>query len=670
VEDPPLPPANDNCSDVTPLTLTPGTPLIFTGDNTGATVDCPDLGSIPEAWVAFTIESTMDITLTYCGTTPAMTDNYIVMYNTCPCDGNRIYFSTYDYWHCGDGNITITFNGLEAGTYYYPVMSKPVTAMGPYTITVSSIGYPEVEYSPESISGSAQNGNQIADTLTIANVGFAALDYDIRVVQDPLPRNQIGQGGDHRLIPENTYLGIAKPEFKIKETPAALPQRKSEPGMLLQGGEDISSAVVISGLPYYDNGNTSSAFNDYGSSCGGSMAPDVVYAYTPPVDIVITAATLNSDYDTELYIYENDEYNEVACNDDYRSGVLGSFISGVQLYSGNTYYIVVDGAGTASGNYQLEFFEYHPCAIECPSGGLTESEACGDNFNGGCTVTPNEYEPYAIGTTICGTAWATDQSRDTDWYILTVTQPSYLTCAAKAEFPLQFAIIDPAGGCVSPSILDVALADPCTTAILQVSVMPGNYWIFIAPSLWTNIPCDNSGDYPTEYYFTVSSEPGWLLTNVRSGSIVPGSPAVDVTVTMDASQIPAGLYNGRLDITTNDPNTPNFSIPVSFTVTGGCSYLPGDINGDGQRIGGDVTYGVRYFKGTGPAPLDSCYMDSTGAYLYVSGDVNGNCEFRGSDITRLVAYFKGTAQLSYCHFFPPPVLRNNKTISPKLSGEN
>jgi hypothetical protein len=88
-----------------------------------------------------------------------------------------------------------------------------------------------------------------------------------------------------------------------------------------------------------------------------------------------------------------------------------------------------------------------------------------------------------------------------------------------------------------------------------------------------------------------------------------------------------------------------------------CEYVQGDMNGDGQRLAADVTYGVRYFKGTGPVPPDSCFLDSTGAYLYVAGDVNGNCEFRGSDITRLVQYFKGNAALSNCHFFPPPILR-------------
>jgi hypothetical protein len=84
-----------------------------------------------------------------------------------------------------------------------------------------------------------------------------------------------------------------------------------------------------------------------------------------------------------------------------------------------------------------------------------------------------------------------------------------------------------------------------------------------------------------------------------------------------------------------------------------CDYVPGDINGDGHSIGGDVTYGVRYFKSQGLPPVDSCYMDSTDTWFYPAGDVNGNCEFRGSDITRMVAYFKSTASLSHCHFFPP-----------------
>jgi hypothetical protein len=91
----------------------------------------------------------------------------------------------------------------------------------------------------------------------------------------------------------------------------------------------------------------------------------------------------------------------------------------------------------------------------------------------------------------------------------------------------------------------------------------------------------------------------------------------------------------------------------SFYTQHPCPYVAGDINGDRSVLGGDVTYGVRYFKSIGSNPPDSCFLDSTAAYLYVAGDVNGNCEFRGSDITRLVAYFKGTALMSYCPALAP-----------------
>jgi hypothetical protein len=92
---------------------------------------------------------------------------------------------------------------------------------------------------------------------------------------------------------------------------------------------------------------------------------------------------------------------------------------------------------------------------------------------------------------------------------------------------------------------------------------------------------------------------------------------------------------------------------IEVVLTPSCNYMLGDLNGDGNLIAGDVTYGVRYFKGLGDHPIDSCFMDSTHSYLYVAGDVNGNCEFRGSDVTKMVSFFKGTGVLDYCHFFPP-----------------
>jgi carboxypeptidase T len=58
--------------------------------------------------------------------------------------------------------------------------------------------------------------------------------------------------------------------------------------------------------------------------------------------------------------------------------------------------------------------------------------------------------------------------------------------------------------------------------------------------------------------------------------------------------------------------------------------LAGDNNGSGEVSTADVTYLVRYFKGSGSAPLP-----------YLAGDANGDCLVRGADVTYLVTYFKG-----------------------------
>jgi hypothetical protein len=81
--------------------------------------------------------------------------------------------------------------------------------------------------------------------------------------------------------------------------------------------------------------------------------------------------------------------------------------------------------------------------------------------------------------------------------------------------------------------------------------------------------------------------------------------------------------------------------------------IVGDINGNGQANGIDVTYGVSYFKG-GNAPLNACNCPPTPFPFYAAGDVNGNCAFNGIDITYYVAYLKGSPNpLNFCPTCPP-----------------
>lgn len=135
------PPPNDNCSDVTPVTITTGVTETFTGNNTFSTGDCANLDpGTTEAWEAFTLTEKSDVTIDYCGTSPSFELVYIVLTQECPC-GELIFAASTDWDACGDGNITMYFPGLDAGTYYLPVLASHPSYptyyyAGPYTIHV------------------------------------------------------------------------------------------------------------------------------------------------------------------------------------------------------------------------------------------------------------------------------------------------------------------------------------------------------------------------------------------------------------------------------------------------------------------------------------------------------------------------------------------------------
>ena len=144
-------PANDLCSNVVPTPLAVGGSITFNGDNTGATIDGDyvpgsdlDVEGLPSVWHAFTIADCADVTVNYCGTTPEFLNFWIVLATQCPADA-LVFSTSFDLTDCGDGNATINYQGLEAGTYYLPVMldTDPATlAQGPYTIDVSAVPCP------------------------------------------------------------------------------------------------------------------------------------------------------------------------------------------------------------------------------------------------------------------------------------------------------------------------------------------------------------------------------------------------------------------------------------------------------------------------------------------------------------------------------------------------
>jgi hypothetical protein len=158
-------------------------------------------------------------------------------------------------------------------------------------------------------------------------------------------------------LPKQLPLNVARStaanrplETKSEDSGAPIPP---DPNVILQGGDTFTSATLITSLPYYDTGTTIGYTNDYEGNCGGVGAPDVVYRFNPPIDTLLNISLCDAtDYDSKVYVCVNaNPLDIIACNDDNCG--LASALAEVHVTAGNSYYIVVDGFSTNSGNYSL-----------------------------------------------------------------------------------------------------------------------------------------------------------------------------------------------------------------------------------------------------------------------------------------------------------------------------
>lgn len=119
-------------------------------------------------------------------------------------------------------------------------------------------------------------------------------------------------------------------------------------------GDNCADPVIISAVPYTNSSTTSGAYHDFAGSCvydGG--APDHIYQFTPSTTGTYLVSLCGSSFDTGLYIRTGGACpgdTEIACNDD-ACGVQSEITT--TLTSGVTYWIIVDGYNTASGEYVL-----------------------------------------------------------------------------------------------------------------------------------------------------------------------------------------------------------------------------------------------------------------------------------------------------------------------------
>ena len=143
-------PPNDLCTGLTAQALVPGTPLVFSGTTIGATnAGDAEAGSILDlggdtvfVFHRITLTGCTDLSIAYCGTTTQPEIYQALLALTCPMSDDVVLFEGGNFSDCADGNATIFWTAVPAGTYYIPVRGEPATA-GPYTLTINGTACPE-----------------------------------------------------------------------------------------------------------------------------------------------------------------------------------------------------------------------------------------------------------------------------------------------------------------------------------------------------------------------------------------------------------------------------------------------------------------------------------------------------------------------------------------------
>jgi hypothetical protein len=278
------------------------------------------------------------------------------------------------------------------------------------------------------------------------------------------------------------------------------------PNPILQGGDTFANATVIPDLPYNDSGTTVGYTNNYDAVCPytGGTAPDVVYRYVATTTVWSAIDLCGSAYDTKLYVMDAAQ-TVLACNDDFYTGApCGTYVSLIENFTfaaGNTYYIVVDGYGSASGSYVLSVGGWECCCVyHCPDDGQLEGEPplvpnYVDNWNGGCNTPPGYPFQNVVGddngdAILCGVSgWYTSNGgnfRDTDWYILTMGAAGTIEITASANEDTYIFELGPQD-CEAVGVIQSTTCPCCTDAFMTISgYEPGApVWFWVGPTVFT-----------------------------------------------------------------------------------------------------------------------------------------------------------------------------------------
>lgn len=300
--------------------------------------------------------------------------------------------------------------------------------------------------------------------------------------------------------------------------------------------------------------------------------------------------------------------------------------------AGETYSILVFGSGAAAGNFEiLVTSDGVPCAGALPCGPCvvpcapSEPEppcfdGSVDTSNGGCNSTPPVFTPISCGQTVCGTAGTFlsggQPTRDTDWHLLELDQPSTVVWTVTAEFPVLAGFVQLP--CPQNAFFgEPVLGAPCETVSVTQSLAAGSWALFVSTADFRGVPCGARYQASVDCFAT----PGFaILFSVDRDSVggPPPEPSLvavglpfNVTNQAAKNQEAGDVFVSLLDFTRAGPVPPSRSIAYNNTLV----FNQGDSGGSDTELDPDFVSpetpvppgtplgGIYGGMGAGPAPL-------------------------------------------------------------------
>lgn len=401
------------------------------------------------------------------------------------------------------------------------------------------------------------------------------------------------------LLPGTYYVAVPPslfPNYCI--TVSAIPCTPCEPEGFLT--VDCDPAVHVTGTTIGED-----------ADCGDDI-PTYIYEVTITEDAFYTFSLCATATSWDSYIWISDECcGDAICVSDDDCGVeYGlSEIYCCDLTAG-VYYLMIQGYDVPdAGDYTLDI-SCCICEVVCTNneGETTCYDDYVDNYNGGCNSDPAVFQSYTCGTEICGESGnfldGTTDSRDTDWYLLTLATEQYITWKVVTQFTGLIYILTPGpAGTECDDLAAVAGGEtvPCDTATISGCLPAGDYWLFVSTAAYTGTDCgtpyyfyttcDECPDCIPDYSISVDCE-GYTGTGNTTGAGDDCGFANDVQDSLDYPHedeiweieiLEAGDY--RFSLCNTDPEWDTFI----FLTTGCCSgtYLNDyETSDDGCGVGG------------------------------------------------------------------------------------